>query len=706
MLLRCITLALFTSLCFAQSVPPGNKPIPPAGIEIPAAERADLQAGVDVLGKEIAMLRIELKDKPKLLELLPDVQIFYNAVHYALQYNEILNAREIPFAKAQLKQGFERAQELRAGKPSWTTQTGLVVRGYVSKIDGSVQPYGLVVPATYQATLPFQYRLDIWFHGRSETLTEINFLNDRQKNAGQFTPPNAFVLHPYGRYCNANKFAGEVDTFEALAHIRKHYPIDENRISVRGFSMGGAATWHFAVHHAGLWAAAAPGAGFAETPEYLKLGTNEPLPPDYEQKLWRLTNATSYAGNLFNLPIVAYSGEIDRQKQAADVMAREMKKEGLELTHIIGPNTEHKYHPDSIPEINRRIDSIVAKGRNPVPRQVKFTTYTLRYNQMYWVTIDGLEQHWERARVEAEIKDASTVEVKTSNVTGFTLEMPAGWCPLTAATKPTVLIDGQKLTAMAVSSDRSWVAHFRKSGKLWGPVTATVNQVASFNPVAPPIIVAGTSTSPNATQVVQLNMSNDQPVFLLGTALSLQKKHGLQGPIDDAFMDSFIFVRPTGKAANEAVGAWVAAEMDRAIKQWRAIFRGEAQVKDDEAITDADIAGSNLILWGDASSNKVLAKIANQLPIPWTTTQLQLGPQTYSAANHIPILIYPNPLNPNRYIVLNSGFTFREADHISNSRQNPKLPDWAIVNITQPPSPRSVGKVVKAGFFGERWELK
>jgi hypothetical protein len=171
-------------------------------------------------------------------------------------------------------------------------------------------------------------------------------------------------------------------------------------------------------------------------------------------------------------------------------------------------------------------------------------------------------------------------------------------------------------------------------------------------------------------------------------------------------MDSFIFVRPTGKAANEAVGAWVAAEMDRAIKQWRAIFRGEAQVKDDEAITDADIAGSNLILWGDASSNKVLAKIANQLPIPWTATQLQLGPQTYSAANHIPILIYPNPLNDKRYVVLNSGFTFREADHISNSRQNPKLPDWAIVNITQPPSPRSVGKVVKAGFFGERWELK
>ena len=45
----------------------------------------------------------------------------------------------------------ERASQLRDGKAPWTTATGLVVRGYVSKIDGSVQPYGLVVPAIVPA---------------------------------------------------------------------------------------------------------------------------------------------------------------------------------------------------------------------------------------------------------------------------------------------------------------------------------------------------------------------------------------------------------------------------------------------------------------------------------------------------------------------------------------------------------------------------
>jgi len=69
------------------------------------------------------------------------------------------------------------------------------------------------------------------------------------------------------------------------------------------------------------------------------------------------------------------------------------------------------------------------------------------------------------------------------------------------------------------------------------------------------------------------------------------------------------------------------------------------------------------------------------------------------------VLVYPNPLNPKRYVVLNSGFTFREYDYLSNARQTPKLPDWAIVDVSVPVSSRAPGGIVNAGFFGERWEF-
>ena len=645
-----------------------NKPseevrkIPPAGIFISAVDRAELERGAVGLKNEIDSLRVALKSKPNLLERLADVEVYHKAVHWALAYDEFYKSNEVAIARGLLNNGRERAANLREGKAPWMGTNGLVVRGYRSKIDGSVQPYGLVIPESWRPDSPHPFRLDFWFHGRGEMLTELDFVNGRQKSAGEFAPPNTIVLHLYGRYCNANKFAGEIDLFEALADVRKNYLIDDNRISVRGFSMGGAACWQFATHYAGLWAAAAPGAGFAETFDFVKTFHKETLVPTwYDKKLWHLYDATDYARNLFNCPTVAYSGEIDPQKQAADIMAKALAAEGMELTHIIGPQTQHKYEPNAKEEISRRIDAIVARGRNPVPSKVRFTTWTLRYNEMLWVKVDALKEHWERADVEAEMVSPREIRVATKNVSALTLSMPPGLCPLDNSQKPKVVIDGRELAAPAAGSDRSWTAHFKKTGKKWE---------------------------------VRANEET-----------ALHKRHGLQGPIDDAFMDSFVMVRPTGKPLNEKVGSWVEAEMSRATNQWRSQFRGEAPVKSDLEISESDLAASNLILWGDPQSNRLLAKILSRLPIAWDSKKISFGKQAFASAHHAPVLVFPNPLNPKRYVVLNSGFTFREYDYLSNARQAPKLPDYAVFDLDTPASAKAPGAVAAAGFFDEQWEI-
>jgi hypothetical protein len=171
-------------------------------------------------------------------------------------------------------------------------------------------------------------------------------------------------------------------------------------------------------------------------------------------------------------------------------------------------------------------------------------------------------------------------------------------------------------------------------------------------------------------------------------------------------MDSFIFVRPTGTATNEKVGAWVKAEMDRAIEHWRRHFRGDARVKDDFQVNDYDVANANLVLWGDPKSNKLIPKIAGQLPIHWTDENISVGDKTFPADHHALIFIYPNPLNPEKYIVLNSSFTFRDYDYLNNARQTPKLPDWAVIDLDTPPNSRWPGKVVAADFFDEEWYVK
>lgn len=646
----------------ADNVPDKVRRVPPPGVNIPDADRADLQAGVDALGKEIVLLRSLLGRTP-FGEFLPDVQVFHKAVHDALKYDEIYDKREIAIARRLVKLGMDRAAALREGKIPWNTQTGLVVRGYKSRIDDSIQPYGLVVPATYQPQAAHQHRLDFWCHGRGEKLTELSFINGRLNSPGEFTPPDAFVLHLYGRYCCANKLAGEVDMLEAYDHVRKHYPIDENRLVMRGFSMGGAACWQFAVHYAGMFAAAAPGAGFSETPEFLKVFQREKVQPTwYEKKLWNMYDCPGYVINLFNCPTIAYSGEIDSQKQAANVMAKAFESEGMHLTHLIGPKTAHTYEKNTKAELNKQIDAIVAKGRDPLPKKIRFATYTLRYNQQLWLTVDGLEEHWSQARVEAEIAD-NNIKATTKNVAALTFTFRANSNPLTG-NAPKIEIDSQTLNLGAMSPNTARVVRLAKTGGKWN--------------------IAST-------------LADGQ----------LHKRHGLQGPIDDAFLDRFIMVAPTGTPWYMTTGVWEHLEREHAIDHWRRQFRGEAIVKKDIEITDADIASSNLIIWGDPSSNKLLAKIMDKLPFSWNSKTVKFAGKEYGANDHMPVMIYPNPLNPKKYVVLNSGFTFREYDYLNNARQVPKLPDWAIV-VAGPDSMTSKGpgKIADAGFFDETWKVK
>ncbi len=663
-----LLLTLFAAAALADgpkdNIPTAVRPIPPTdkAVALPEADKVSL-------AKELAELRVAIDaaakaqaKNPRLEEFLPDLEIYHKATDWAGKYNEYFNKAEFKVAHDLIAEGKARAASFLKGETPWTRQTGLVVRGYRSKIDGSVQPYGMVIPDNYSGSLS---RLDFWCHGRGETLSELAFLKDRRANVGQIPATNRLVLHLYGRYCCANKFAGEVDLWEAYAHARKSYNIDDDRLFIRGFSMGGAAVWQFGAHYTDRWCAISPGAGFSETPEFLKVFQSEEVNriPSWQKTLWAWYNATDVAVNFVNAPTIAYSGEIDGQKQAADIMARYLAKENIELTHIIGPKTAHKFHPDSFAEVERRLDIIAAAGRNRMPKEVSFVTYFLRYNRMHWVQVDRLESHWQPARVDAKVIDERHVVVQTKNVNALTLDMPAGFAPQSVRETTTVKIDGQDIEAARATSERSWTAKFARVNGKWA-----------------------LSAGPDETL--------------------LAKKHGLSGPVDDAFMDAFTFVAPTGQPLNAKVGGWVKSEMDRAVFEWRRQFRGLAPVKNDTQVKDEDIAKSNLILWGDPSSNAVLAKIVAKLPITWTAEKLVVNGKTYAAGDHAPIMVYPNPLNPQKYVVINSGFTYREYDYLNNARQIAKLPDWAVVDLNTAPDTQNPGKVEDAGFFDEAWQFR
>lgn len=649
--------------------------VPPLGIEVDASRKAGLLERCARIRRR--SLEADCSDAVRCHFL-----VFPRAVEMTLDTQMIYAENDLSSADMLLEMAERRLDALgensdAASVLQETSNGPLVVGGFRSKIDSSVQPYGLVLPQDWQSHSG-KFRLDVWLHGRGERSSEVAFLAQRSKQVGEYAPPETIVLHPYGRYSNAFKFAGEIDVLEAIEHVCQIYDIDRSRIAVRGFSMGGAGCWQLAVHYPNLWAAANPGAGFSETTQFLQFFQGEVFQPtEYQRKLLQWYDCPPWTNNLRNVPTIAYSGELDRQKQAADIMVGAFESRGMTLPHVIGPNTAHKIHPESKVEIQAFLDQSLAVGKAQLPKTIDFTTYSLRYHRLRWLSVERLQHHWTEARVQGELLDAAKdhdVHLETQNVTAFSIALPDIYF------QPHQVVhlhcDGQALQAKANSQ---------------GGLSA------SFGRAADGVWKAKTDEQPSAG------------------APTLCKRPGLQGPIDDAFMDAFVFVGPDQPLSDSVADRWIASEFKHAKQEWKSHFRGDIREVAGDVISPHDIASNNLIVFGTPTNNTLLAKVIQQLPIAWEDGSLTLGDQMGKNepgsresfdANHVPILIYPNPLNPARYIVLNSGFTYREFAYLNNARQIPMLPDWAIVDVADGTTTQFPGKVVRAGFFDEQWQLQ
>lgn len=244
---RLIILAVFWGLLpTAAQQPAGPPPIP--SIDPTSDENHQIQTRTD----ELHAIVTKLKARHLSPDLIADVEVYEKAGQWPLEFPEDFFTQDgINHVLAVLDTGLERARQLQAGKSPWAEAKARRTHGFYSALDGSVQPYGVALPESYDGTKPV--RLYVWMHGRAARLTEAEFLF-AYPNQGPAKPPVAdagqIQLDVYGRWNGAGwHYAGEVDVFEAITAVRRRYNIDPTRILLRGFSMGGEGAWHIALHH-------------------------------------------------------------------------------------------------------------------------------------------------------------------------------------------------------------------------------------------------------------------------------------------------------------------------------------------------------------------------------------------------------------------------------------------------------------------------
>lgn len=674
----------------AQQPARGGRGQAPPRYEMTAQDRSALQTKLD----ELDPLVRTLKAKHGEVDLVADVEIHAKAGRWILEFPQDVTVQDdVTFALKVLDRGIERAKQLQRGQSPWTSQKGKVALGFYSALDGSVQPLLVTTPQTYDGK---PTRLDIVLHGRSQRLIESNWIcyDPSPANAQtgerllthaagsclQPTPnPSAtgaanvgqFQLEVFARGNNANHWAGEVDVFESTAAVQRRFKIDDTKLVLRGFSLGGAGAWHLALHHPDRWAAAEIGAGTWPR-RYLMM---DQFPSHQRPTLRIWENMTEWALNAFNIPIAGHDGDSDTQVASiprppegeptrgqleSSIRIREqLAKEGFpyegEPTSYVAKGTpsiflisENTGHSTS-PKVRQRLDAFLKEWTDRglrSPDHIRFLTYTTRYNKSFWVTLDGLGQHYERADVDAKrLSGGTSYQIKTSNVTRLVLRETG------KATE--VQLDGQTLR---VRPSRELA--FEKTASGWR---------------AAPLKREG-----------------------------LHKTHGLQGPIDDAFLDPFLLVRPTGTPWNQAAHELALKRLERFDQTYARFYRAHPRVKNDTDVTDADFARYNVVLFGDPGSNRWIGRLIGRLPVKWSRDTVVVGDKSFPAANHLPVLVYPNPVAPSNYVVLNSGLTIAENSYTSDYSM-PTLGDIAVLHAQPEPENFSVPF---AGFFDESWRLQ
>jgi hypothetical protein len=604
-------------------------------------------------------------------DLVGDVEVYAKAGRFLQEFPELINSQNAAdHAMIVLDRGVERASQLLAGASPWNTGRKQI-HAYYSAIDGSVQPYAVTLPENYEPGQPA--RLYVWLHGRQNNTTESEFLfNQQEYRPGNVADQGQIQVDLFGRINGEGwHFGGEADVFEGIQAMERRFRIDEKRILIRGFSQGGEGAWHIALHHPDRFAAAEIGAGTWSRRAQL---------PDLEPyqtavlKIWE--NMEEWALNAFNLPLAAHDGDGDTQPNAiplfpagtpsrgqleSSLHARaQLEKEGFKAEgepdflrmagtpaiFLISLNTGH----GTSPLVRQRLDTFLKewgdKGQTS-PEHIRFVTYTARYNRDYWVTVDRLDKHYERADVDALRSDGGAVyQIRTHNVERLVLRETGHARSIT--------IDGSQLKVKA------------------GPEIILLKTGAAWKPDA------------------------------VRKTVAIHKVHGLQGPIDDAFLDPFLLVRPTGTPWNDAVNQQALRTLARFQRMWGKYFRGHPFVKDDKDVTLADMSKYHLVLFGDPGSNQVMAKVMPGLPVAWSRESVTLGGKSYPAGEDFPAMIYPNPLLYGKYVVLNTGLTIPDAEY-NGDYGMPRWGDYAIVKVKDG---AEVPDLVTAGLFDENWQFE
>jgi len=555
------------------------------------------------------------------------------------------------------------AKASKGDDPLRSAQGQIIMRGYDSPISKLRQGYAVYVPKNYDPSRA--YPLMLVLHGGSANgnlflgVVLGNNMNWKEYDKhlwDDFSPkwsPEWIVVAPDGFGQVMWRFMGDQDVLDVIADVSKNYKIDENRTVLCGLSNGGVGAYSLGMRYAWRFSAVLAIAG---APSWLQYAhADDPLQAEALHPI----SGMSLAENAINTDFRYFHGNVDPGPMRPAFVQEFSKR----IATLGVPYREKWFEAghDLLYLVHRHgavfgeLEKVV---RNPHPKEVRVVTGDYRANRQHWVTVTRLTRPPELARVRA-VAEGDAIKVEAKNADALTLTLAD--VPLSAGDSLKIDVDGTSVYAGSRASA--------------GDEIALVREGTSWKVGLPP---SAAST----------------------------KRAGSSGPITDAYFGAIAHVYGTGDAA---LAPKLKKSAERGAKGWPLwLWRVDQLVVADTEVDETLMRTHHLVLYGTPGTNSVLARIQDKLPIRIESDGVVVGTRRFSGDGVGAKFVYPNPLSPERYVIVQAGPTI---DGVNGGHNLPDfLPDYVVYdNKTTRSRPRLLfaagQRPLTFGYFDTQWRL-
>lgn len=490
---------------------------------------------------------------------------------------------------------YEELELARAGGAGGERPYGFVRIAYTGDADGATQFCRAYLPSDYDPSQPWPLVVNL--HGfNPPNPPYVRWWSADGRHEPMAERHNVIWLEPHGRGNAQYIGIGEQDVLRCLSEAKARLSVDDDRVYLTGESMGGSGTWLIASRHPGLFAAAAPVFGGWDYRVVPLPGTdfnNRQANRIPERFVQEMQSSFASAEGLLNLPLFVLHGDQDQvvSVEHSRHAVRMLQRWGYDVRYEEVPGFGH----EDLDARDRIVEWLLRHRRAAAPRRVRIRSMNLAGASAHWVKVRSFEAPLGPIEVDAEAIAPGFVLLDTRNVASLALRLP-----------DSLQDDADGLRVVWNGEERSWPVSDAGAALLTAP---TVREAA------------------------------------------LVKRPGLEGGLSRFITTPFMIVAGTS-SDDPGMRRLCREKAEIFAELWTRWQHARPGVVLDSELTPEDAKGYSLLLIGGADANLVTRRIAGRLPLRLREDAVIIDGRRFAAPDAVVQMIYPNPLQPERYAVV------------------------------------------------------